>query len=83
MQSVLNADWFHGFLSSTEAEKLLEAQPPGTFLIRFSKSKAGSFAIAYVEGPKATSIRLHFGSDTHLSSYAYINHFLPTGWIQD
>jgi hypothetical protein len=54
MQAVLNADWFHGFLSSIEAEKLLEGQSPGTFLIRFSKSKAGSFAIAYVEGPKST-----------------------------
>jgi hypothetical protein len=41
--------WFHGFLSSKEADKLLEAQPIGTFLIRFSKSKPGSFAIAYVD----------------------------------
>jgi len=50
VEGVLNAEWFHGFLSSTETEKLLEKQPSGTFLIRFSKSKPGSFAIGYVEG---------------------------------
>eukprot|EP01117_Protostelium_nocturnum_P011598 TRINITY_DN4211_c0_g1_i1.p1 TRINITY_DN4211_c0_g1~~TRINITY_DN4211_c0_g1_i1.p1 ORF type:complete len:1097 (-),score=260.76 TRINITY_DN4211_c0_g1_i1:80-3370(-) len=50
VESILNAEWFHGFLSSTETERLLEKQPSGTFLIRFSKSKPGSFAIGYVEG---------------------------------
>lgn len=29
VQSVLNSEWFHGFLSSAEAERLLERQPPG------------------------------------------------------
>jgi len=56
MQSILNADWFHGFLSSGEAERLLERQPPGTFLIRFSKSKPGSFAIAYVDLNQRNSV---------------------------
>lgn len=50
VESILNAEWFHGFLSSTETERLLDRQPIGTFLIRFSKSKPGSFAIGYVEG---------------------------------
>jgi hypothetical protein len=51
--------WFHGFLSSQEAERLLERQPAYTFLIRFSKSKPGSFAIAYVDAsqtPTRTTI---------------------------
>jgi len=56
IQSIINADWFHGFLSSSEAERLLERQPPGTFLIRFSKSKSGSFAIAYVDASQRNSV---------------------------
>lgn len=56
VQAILNADWFHGFLSSVEAERLLERQVPGTFLIRFSKSKPGSFAIAYVDSQNKNSI---------------------------
>jgi hypothetical protein len=41
--------WFHGFLTSEESAKLLELQPPGTFLVRFSKSRPGNFALAYVD----------------------------------
>lgn len=48
--------WFHGFLSSIEAERFLERQPPGTFLIRFSKSKPGSFAIAYVDANNRNAV---------------------------
>jgi hypothetical protein len=43
-------------LSSAEAERLLERQNPGTFLIRFSKSKPGSFAIAYVDQQQRNTI---------------------------
>jgi hypothetical protein len=39
-------------LSSEESAKFLELQPSGTFLLRFSKSKAGSFALAYVDKDK-------------------------------
>mmetsp|Transcript_3889 Transcript_3889/g.12587 ORF Transcript_3889/g.12587 Transcript_3889/m.12587 type:complete len:639 (-) Transcript_3889:226-2142(-) len=45
---VLAAPYFHGFLSSEEAARLLDSSPPGTFLVRISKSKPGSFALAYV-----------------------------------
>lgn len=44
--------WFHGFLSSKEAELLLEDQPVGTYLIRFSRSSGGSFALAFVQEPR-------------------------------
>eukprot|EP01114_Cavostelium_apophysatum_P017825 TRINITY_DN5379_c0_g1_i6.p1 TRINITY_DN5379_c0_g1~~TRINITY_DN5379_c0_g1_i6.p1 ORF type:complete len:1028 (-),score=216.85 TRINITY_DN5379_c0_g1_i6:67-3150(-) len=56
VQAVLNSEWFHGFLSSQEAERFLDRQQPGTFLIRFSKSKAGSFAIAYVDPTHRNSV---------------------------
>lgn len=44
--------WFHGFLSSKEAEFLIKSAkcPDGTFLVRFSKSKPGSFAMAFKRG---------------------------------
>jgi serine/threonine protein phosphatase PrpC len=41
--------WFHGFLSVEEVIKLLNDQPPGTFLVRFSRTRADSFALEYVE----------------------------------
>jgi hypothetical protein len=41
--------WFYGFLSSREAEFLLHDSKPGTFLVRFSKSRPGNYALAFVE----------------------------------
>jgi hypothetical protein len=33
---LLKEKWFHGDISSAEAEKLLKAEPKGTYLVRFS-----------------------------------------------
>ncbi|NXW10497.1 SH22A protein, partial [Fregetta grallaria] len=33
--------WFHGFISRRETEQLLQDQPPGCFLVRFSESTVG------------------------------------------
>jgi len=44
---LLSQPWFHGFLTSKESDLLLDAAPRGTFLLRFSKSTTGSFALAY------------------------------------
>jgi len=51
VRTILSERWFYGFLTSKESELLLKAarEPVGTFLVRFSKSKPGSFALAYVE----------------------------------
>ncbi|XP_037226858.1 SH2 domain-containing protein 2A isoform X2 [Falco rusticolus] len=38
--------WFHGFISRRETEQLLQDQPPGCFLIRFSESTVG-FVLSY------------------------------------
>lgn len=51
VRSILTAPWFYGFLTSREAELLLENHPEGTFLIRFSRSSGGSFALAFVQEP--------------------------------
>ena len=36
-----------GFVARTKAESLLQKQPPGTFLLRFSDSMRGGVSIAY------------------------------------
>lgn len=46
--AVPSASYFHGDLSSEEANELLSNQPPGTFLLRFS-SLPGCFAICFVD----------------------------------
>ncbi|NWY20865.1 SH22A protein, partial [Aphelocoma coerulescens] len=38
--------WFHGFISRREAEELLQNQPLGCFLVRFSESTVG-FVLSY------------------------------------
>ncbi|NWH40934.1 SH22A protein, partial [Chloropsis hardwickii] len=38
--------WFHGFISRREAEELLQDQPLGRFLVRFSESTIG-FVLSY------------------------------------
>ncbi|PRP83228.1 hypothetical protein PROFUN_09440 [Planoprotostelium fungivorum] len=39
-------NWFHGYLSTKEAEFLLKPQPQGTFLVRFSKASCDAIVIS-------------------------------------
>lgn len=43
--AICSPQWFHGFVGSTEAQKLLKGKPDGTFLIRFSTTNPGSYAL--------------------------------------
>jgi len=47
VKNILSAKWFYGFLSRNEIDLLLRDQPVGSFLIRFSSSQPGSFALAF------------------------------------
>lgn len=40
----------HGFLSRSQAEKMLDSKPSGTFLIIFSEFDLGAVSVAWVEG---------------------------------
>ncbi len=47
MSFIVNSKWFHGYLSHRESELLLMLEPVGTFLLRFSKTKPGTFALTF------------------------------------
>lgn len=49
LDDILNTctpSWFHGFLSSADAQRSLKGKPDGTFLFRFSTSNPGSYALS-------------------------------------
>mmetsp|Transcript_16243 Transcript_16243/g.45845 ORF Transcript_16243/g.45845 Transcript_16243/m.45845 type:complete len:598 (+) Transcript_16243:252-2045(+) len=48
IKNLLSRSWFHGFLSTREAESALASRLPGTFLIRFSTTSPGCFTISKV-----------------------------------
>eukprot|EP01096_Ripella_sp_DP13-Kostka_P000993 TRINITY_DN1117_c0_g2_i4.p1 TRINITY_DN1117_c0_g2~~TRINITY_DN1117_c0_g2_i4.p1 ORF type:complete len:481 (-),score=206.55 TRINITY_DN1117_c0_g2_i4:1050-2369(-) len=49
---VIEAPWFFYFLTSSEAEFLLKESQVGTYLMRFSVSNPGSFALAFLSAPQ-------------------------------
>jgi len=48
VEDLLKKSWFHGDISSQDAEKKLTAQKKGTFLIRFSAREPGNYAVSVV-----------------------------------
>merc|ERR1719197_16887 len=75
VHEVISAEWFHGYLSSDEAVRLLDRSPPYTFLIRISKSKLGSFALAYVNEHGSVAHTLILVSPPHgFRIYEEVNH---------
>jgi Protein tyrosine and serine/threonine kinase/SH2 domain len=48
MKSLCSKSWFHGDVSTREAENKLASRPHGTFLVRFSTSKGGNYTISKV-----------------------------------
>jgi hypothetical protein len=48
VRNVLRCGWFHGDISTQEAENRLMTKEVGTFLVRFSTSAPGAFTISKV-----------------------------------
>jgi hypothetical protein len=71
VNELLSQTWFHGFLTSKESEMLLDPAPRGTFLLRFSKSTTGSFALAF---------KARDGSGPQTMSHIMITSALPAGF---
>jgi len=59
--------WFVGDCSGSEAQEALNGQPIGTFLVRFSSTQVGAFAISFVNNEEAISHSLI----EHLTSGEY------------
>lgn len=56
MSRVVREPWFYHFLSQKEAKHLLYGEKPATFLVRFSKSRPGSFALEFVFRNRVQSV---------------------------
>eukprot|EP01095_Lingulamoeba_sp_RSL-Kostka_P012223 TRINITY_DN479_c0_g1_i2.p1 TRINITY_DN479_c0_g1~~TRINITY_DN479_c0_g1_i2.p1 ORF type:complete len:455 (-),score=155.91 TRINITY_DN479_c0_g1_i2:272-1636(-) len=52
MENILKQKWFHGDITTVEAEDRLTSQNKGTFLIRFSTSSPGCFTISHINKQK-------------------------------
>lgn len=50
--SMIESDWFHGFMSKLEAEDRLRNEKPGTFLVRFSNNSPNNFVISKLSSDK-------------------------------
>ena len=48
--------WFFGFASYPESVRLLEANPPGSFLVRFSQTNPGNFSVDYLSPVSSTPV---------------------------
>jgi len=81
-QRHLNPLWVGGFIcgfvSKNESEQVLENASPGAFLIRFSESYPGQFAIAYVPLDINNDIaNVAFNSPNHMEhSSGRVRHYL-------
>merc|ERR1712137_929037 len=53
IEGLLKRPWFHGEISSSDAEKKLTDEPKGTFLVRFSARDPGCYAISVVGSKNA------------------------------
>jgi len=45
VMTICTPSWFHGFLSSGDAQKALKGKPDGTYLFRFSTTNPGCYAL--------------------------------------
>mmetsp|Transcript_14907 Transcript_14907/g.58425 ORF Transcript_14907/g.58425 Transcript_14907/m.58425 type:complete len:187 (-) Transcript_14907:31-591(-) len=54
--------WFHGLLERVEADKLLTGKRAGTFLLRFSASNVGFYALAVASDEGVRHYRIQHGN---------------------
>eukprot|EP01097_Dermamoeba_algensis_P001298 TRINITY_DN1495_c0_g1_i1.p1 TRINITY_DN1495_c0_g1~~TRINITY_DN1495_c0_g1_i1.p1 ORF type:complete len:367 (+),score=57.52 TRINITY_DN1495_c0_g1_i1:102-1202(+) len=52
VDQLVDKKWFSGYMPREESTRLLSGHAPGTFLVRFSRSSPGSFALSYVDVTK-------------------------------
>eukprot|EP01117_Protostelium_nocturnum_P002699 TRINITY_DN1353_c0_g1_i1.p1 TRINITY_DN1353_c0_g1~~TRINITY_DN1353_c0_g1_i1.p1 ORF type:complete len:663 (-),score=165.35 TRINITY_DN1353_c0_g1_i1:43-2031(-) len=55
---ICTAPWFHAFVESSAAQSSLKNKPSGTFLIRFSMTNPGSYALSVSNGTSVSHWRI-------------------------
>eukprot|EP01102_Stenamoeba_stenopodia_P019461 TRINITY_DN735_c0_g1_i1.p1 TRINITY_DN735_c0_g1~~TRINITY_DN735_c0_g1_i1.p1 ORF type:complete len:632 (-),score=100.28 TRINITY_DN735_c0_g1_i1:79-1974(-) len=58
--AILSEEWFHGFISSGEATARLSQYTAGAFLLRFSSSKPGAYALSLQNGNRDAKTVIHW-----------------------
>ena len=80
VREVLKKPWFHGDIPTTETETRIMTRDVGTFLVRFSNSAPGVFAISKVASPlKVNHLRVNREVDAQgYSKFRLGNHSADT-----
>lgn len=70
MRALMSTNWFHGDISTADAEVHLMHKPEGTFLVRFSTSEPGAYTISKVSMFNSISHQriVHKYADLHMCS---------------
>jgi hypothetical protein len=66
----------YGLISKPDCNRLLENEPVGTFLIRFSDSNAGALAIAYTTGEAKDKVRHYMVKPEDISANKTLPDFI-------
>lgn len=62
VKAIMKEPWFHGHLSSKEADNALANRKEGSFLVRLSESGSGAFAVSRVGSSGISHQRFQFNS---------------------
>lgn len=81
IKALFKQKWFHGFLTVEEVVRLLSDQQPGTFLVRFSRSKPDAFVLEHVESKgkiRTTMIKNDMPRGVRIMEEATVEKVYPT-----
>ncbi|KAL6077557.1 serine/threonine-protein kinase STY13 [Balamuthia mandrillaris] len=69
--TLLAQPWFFGFFSAAEAERALNKQRKGTFLIRFSSKEPGSYSISVLDASARSKLAVKHYRVSHSPGTGY------------
>eukprot|EP01103_Thecamoeba_quadrilineata_P005223 TRINITY_DN1504_c0_g1_i1.p1 TRINITY_DN1504_c0_g1~~TRINITY_DN1504_c0_g1_i1.p1 ORF type:complete len:548 (+),score=107.96 TRINITY_DN1504_c0_g1_i1:25-1644(+) len=81
IKNLINEPWFHGNISSNEAETMLRNEPAGTYLVRFSANSPDNYVISSITKPTANKkINVNHWKVLHTAGkgFTFQNKVFPT-----